>query len=363
MISLANGSYSHEDVREQLLKHREIDFKYELLDKDEKTLGALNAEGFISVDTESHIKRVGRFTVVEQGEVDFLNERIRPSMGVKVGGRYLWYPLGVFLLESPSRQSHGGYVTRSIEAYDKSIILRDDRFTNNYYIAKGTPYTNAIQLILQSAGIINYFITPSALTTIAAIEFDIGTSKLDAINELAKALNYNELYVDVYGCFRVEAYVPYEDRTIDGRYATDKKSIVFSGASENIDLFNVPNIIVRYLESAEAGYLVSTVTNSDAGSPLSTVSRGRNIVDVQPVYDIADQTTLNAYTQRLMDEAKLYKTLTFETALMPHHGVSDCLFVTNKELNISGKYIETGWQMELKVGGTMTHNCRKVANV
>lgn len=365
MLSLANGNYSHEDIRQRLLDSREIAFKYELLDKDERTLGMLNAEGSISVDAESQIKRVGRFTVKEESDVDvdFLNKRIRPSMGIKVDGRFLWYPLGVFLCESPSRQARGGYITRTIEAYDKSIILRDDKFTDNYYIAKGTPYTNAIQAILQSAGIINYYITPSTLTTISDIELEIGTSKLDAINQLAKSLNYNDLYVDVYGCFRVEAYVAYEEREIDGRYTTDKKSIVYSGASESIDLFGVPNVIVRYLENAESNYLVSTVTNDDPSNPLSTVSRGRNIVDVRPVYDIANQATLTAYTQRLMSEAKYYKTLTFETALMPHHGVYDCLYVSNRELGIACKYIETSWSMNLEVGAKMLHNCKAVADV
>lgn len=360
MLNLANGSYTHEYIRNQLLKNREIDFKYELLDNNNRTLGAVSAEGFISVNSESQIKRVGRFEVIEKGDVDFLNSRLRPYMGIKIEGRYIWYPLGVFLLESPARQARNGYISRSIEAYDMSVILRDDCFTDNYSIPKGTPYTNAIIQILSDAGIVNYYITPSALVTPAAIEFEIGTSRLSAINQLAKAINYNELYVDVYGCFRVEAYVPYEERKADGSYSTDENSVILPGGSESIDLFNVPNVVVRYRENAEAEYIRAEVVNDNPSSQLSTVRRGRHIVDVAPVYDIADQATLNAYTQRLVAETKLYKTLDIETAIMPHHGVNDCLYIRDKQLDVSGKYIETAWSMQLKVGASMSHTLRKV---
>lgn len=360
MLNLASGNYSHQYIREQLFKNREIDFKYELLNNNNKTLGTVSAEGFISVNSESQIKRVARFEVIEKGDVDFLNSRLRPYMGIKIDGRYIWYPLGIFLLESPSRQAKTGYITRSIEAYDLSIILRDDCFTDNYSIPKGTSYTNAIIQILADAGIINYYITPSTLVTPAAVEFEIGTSRLTAINQLAKAINYNELYVDVTGCFRIEAYIPYEERKADGSYSTDESSVILPGGSESIDLFNVPNVIVRYRENAETDYIRAEAINDDPNSQLSTIRRGRHIVDVAPVYDIADQATLNAYTRRLVAESKLYKTLDISTGLMPHHGVNDCLYIRDRQLNVSGKYIETAWNMQLQVGASMSHTLKKV---
>ena len=360
MLNLASGSYTHEYVRAQLMKSREINFKYELLDNNNRTLGTVSAEGFISVNADSQIKRVGRFEVIEKDGIDYLNSRLRPYMGIKLNGKYIWYPLGIFLLESPSRYAKGAYITRSIEAYDLSVILRDDCFTDNYTVPKGTSYTNAIIQIMADAGVINYYITPSTLVTPSAIEFEIGTSRLTAINQLAKAINYNELYVDATGCFRVESYIPYEERKADGSYSTDANSVIIANNSESIDLFNVPNVVVRYRENAEAEYIRAEVVNDNPSSQLSTVRRGRHIVDVAPVYDIADQATLTAYTRRLVAESKLYKTLDIQTALMPHHGVNDCFYIRDKQLGVSGKYIETAWSMDLKVGGIMHHTLRKV---
>ena len=56
MLNLASGNYSHQYIREQLFKNREIDFKYELLNNNNKTLGTVSAEGFISVNSESQIQ-------------------------------------------------------------------------------------------------------------------------------------------------------------------------------------------------------------------------------------------------------------------------------------------------------------------
>ena len=64
-----------------------------------------------------------------------------------------------------------------------------------------------------------------------------------------------------------------------------------------------------------------------------------------------------------MAETKVYQKITFETLNMPNHEYSDCLYINNSELSIAGKYIETAWQMDLKIGGKMKHLCRKAVGL
>ena len=275
----------------------------------------------------------------------------------------LTYPLGLFLMSSPTRKPLGGSIQRTVDCYDKTQILEDDRFTARYVVQKQTAYTAAVASIIASANIIQTDIEHSDAETETDIEFPIGTSKLSACNALLNAINYYPIYADSQGRIAVKPYkLPYE-RPIDAVFDTGELSITASGAQEDMDMFNVPNKIVRYLENAERGYMISSIQDDNPESKLSTVSRGRTIVDIAAVSDVASQSALDAMVARILAERQIYQTLSFETLNMPNHEYADCLYIDNKEIGVSGKFIETAWEMDLSVGGRMRHTCRKAVNV
>ena len=109
--------------------------------------------------------------------------------------------------------------------------------------------------------------------------------------------------------------------------------------------------------------MIASITNDDPLSKLSTVSRGRTLVDVQAVSDIADSETLAAYTAREAAEKKIYQKITFDTATMPNHESFDCLYIVNKDLGVQGKYVELSWTLDMKVGGKMQHTCRRAVSI
>lgn len=363
MYSLESNGYSDAEMRELLKKDRHVWYEFDLLDKDEIPLGKITASGSIDYNSEVAIQRVASLEIIEERDIDFLSERVRPSMCVETPNGTARFPLGIFLMSSPSRRASCGTIGREIDCYDKCQILADDKFTSRHLIAANTTYVSAISAIITSAGISDARITPSAKETAAPLEFEIGTSKLEAVNALLKAINYNSIYANANGKLIAEPYVSPLVRNIDCSYATDKKSITLPNAEEELDVFNAPNKIVRYLETADRGVLISSYTNSDPYSKLSTVSRGRTIVDIEAVDDIADQATLDAYTVRIATEKKIYQKVIFRTAVMPNHESNDCIYVINKDLDVSGKYIETAWNIEMKNGGAMSHTCRKAVSI
>lgn len=363
MYSLETENYSEREVLKALRSHRTVSYRYELLDKNDRPIGDVTASGSISFDSNSAIKRVASLSITEGKEVDYLSDRIKPYMRLKVAGKMLEFPMGVFLMSSPSRQADAISISKNVECYDKTQILSDDKFDTRHLIRAGENYINAVATIIASAGITNYRLEASSLTLRTDIEFALGTSKLLAINQLLKAINYNELWADSYGCIRATQYQQPEGRKIDIYYVPGKESIVVPGGEELLDTFQAPNKIIRYLENAESECIKAMVINSDPASKLSTVSRGRTIVDIEAVDDIADQATLEAYTQRVAAEKKIYQQVIFSSAVMPHHEFLDCLYLRNKELDVSGKFIETAWSIDMSVGGTMTHTCRKAVSI
>ena len=364
MYKLAQGGFTSEEVARLLRQSRTVTYGFDILDKNEVTIGAAHSSDCkIFNNIDASIQRSASLTLVESGDIDFASDRLRPYMMLHTDKGMLTYPLGLFLMSSPTRRPSGGSIQRMVECYDKTQILEDDKFTERYVVQKQTAYTAAVAAIIASAGITQTDIEHSSSETETDIEFSIGTSKLSACNALLDAINYYPVYADSYGRIAVKPYILPYNRSIDAVFDTGELSITASGAQEDMDMFNVPNKIVRYLENAERGYLISSIQDDNPESKLSTVSRGRTIVDIAAVSDVADQGALDTMVARLLAERQIYQTLSFETLNMPNHEYADCLYIDNKEINVSGKFIETAWQMDLSVGGRMRHTCRKAVNV
>jgi hypothetical protein len=303
--------------------------------------------------------------VPEATEIDYLSDRIKPHMEIRMrDGNWIDFPLGVFLLSTPTRHDEVNGVYRDIEAYDGLIILDDDKFTSRYNIPAGTKYTKAVEDILKGAGITRFNIADKGDTLSNDKEFKIGTSKLQAVNELLSAINYTPIWVDANGYFTAFQYVSPADRREDYTYADDELSIIYNGMEEELDLTETANSWVVTQSNPEKEPLVSTKVNDNPDSPTSTVNMGRTIVDFREVDDIADQATLDAYVERIAFEAsQVFGKLKFKTALMPFHEYSDVLRVKYDSLKIDYRFSETAWKMKLEAGGEMEHEVRRVVNI
>jgi hypothetical protein len=186
--------------------------------------------------------------------------------------------------------------------------------------------------------------------------------KLTAINEILTAINYTSLQFNAFGVAVSRPYVLPTERTPTEIYKTDQISVIRPGATQTYDYFNAPNVVIRYLSSPDrSSTLISIVENNNPASPLSTVSRGRRIVNISAVNNIANQEELDKYTKReAINIMQRFGELSFTTADMPHHEIEDCLYIIHNGLGIAETYIEQSWSMQLEVAGEMQHKARRV---
>lgn len=345
---------------------RKLRFRYDLLNKDNQYLKTLNnvLAGEVSMNSLAEIKRTARFSLKDDGSIDYLNDRIQPFVEIKMKNGYISFPLGIYLLSSPTRKDQTNGVFRDIEAFGGLLILRDDKFEQRYIVSAGTRYYDEIISILQSTGITKYNIENTDAVLQRDIEFEPGKEKLFAINELLRQINYTPIYDDENGIFTSSYYRSPAVKSADYIYKDDELSVTFRGMEEELDLFNIPNKWVVICTNAEQDPLAATYTNENPDSLTSTINRGRTIVDFREVSDIASQASLDSYVQRIAFEAsQVYGKITFETALMPMHDYSDVLEIDYSPLGIKGKYAETSWTMPLTVGAKMRHEVRKVVQI
>lgn len=339
---------------------RKVAFRYECLDRtDQYRFPVSVSDCSITYDSLSELKSSARFSMPDNPSVDFLNDRIRVVCTVTVGAEAREYPLGVYLLSSPARNTNGLSVVRDIEGYSKLQIYADDLVESRYIVAVGT---NIVNEIIRLLGTFKYRIPSSALTLATNREWEIGTSKLKIINDLLETINYTSLRVGNDGHFESEVYVLPADRPVDFAYLNIPGGVLGTDVTDDLDLFSVPNVFVRYIDNPDVPALRSVYINDNPYSPSSTVNRGRNITSCEKVDDVADQATLDAIARRdAANASQVYSHVSFSTAIMPIHGYMNTIRLRHK--TVDGIYQETGWEIDCRAGEMMRHTVRKVVQV
>lgn len=340
---------------------RKVSYRYELLNKDNLKIGDLDMiTGTIDCQADAKIKKSGSFQISESRfkDIDYLNDRICPYMIIDD----VSYPLGVFLISGKNRQKRNGSIYRNIEAFDLTQILLEDRTTDRYYVSKGTSYYLLIRQLIESANIFNTQIVYTDLKVQRDREFELGTPKIDIINALLEEINYTNIYVNERGFISAKPYIIPTLREIQHQYIIGKNlKVQKDSLKEELDIFDVPNVYVGVVSNSEQATLKSKYINDNPASPMSTVSRNRNIVKVVDVNDIANGEVLNGYIKRVAyEESNAYSVINFDTLNEPDHSFGDCIYIKEPSFNLGHKYIETGWSMELKAGSIMSHTARRI---
>ena len=370
MQSLELSNFSNQEVKDALHGKggtRNVKFTYNLLDKNDLFKKELSNVLSCTIDCDStaSIQRTAKFTMTSDSDLNFLSDRVQPMFHIQIGGKWASWSLGIFILASPQEDDSNttGVKIYSIDAYDKNQILKSISFDRRYFIRRETTYSDVISQLLLYCGIDNYNITPTTEVVQVDREYEEGANVLDTINELLREVNYTNIKVDEEGVYVAEPYIPQSEREPDYEYDSGDLSIIYKGVKNKIDNFNTPNKWVVIMSNPEVAPIKATAVNNDPNSPLSIVSRGRTITDVQRVDNISSISKLNSYLKQVVDSSTDgVQEVEFETALMPMHSIEDTLALKYSQTDIEGKFIEESWSMNLKVGEKMLHRVRLAKN-
>lgn len=290
--------------------------------------------------------------------VDYLSDEIEPILiidGVE-------HKLGVFLPATVTPSESAGAAQVQIEAFDRCWRVRDVYSENLTYFAEGTPYLTAIESLLTQAGITTVLATPTAATLAEAREdWNIGTSFLTIVNDLLTEINYNPLWFNQDGVAILEpASVPTAaniEHTLD---ADNVESLIIPEISRQTDIYQAPNVFVAYCANPDkSGIWTATAENTNPQSPLSVQRRGRRIMKVERLDNIASEALLQDYVDQKRNDSMISgETINIQTALLPGYGVADVVALHYGE--ISAVCIDRAWSMNLSVGGTMSHTLERV---
>jgi hypothetical protein len=347
---------------------RKVTFRFELLNQNEVRVGEVECiSAKIKYAEKPSVMRSALFEIphAKLGKFDMLTCKIRPWFILHMDKRgTVEWPLGIFLPSKCETRLDEGKKTLIISAYDKTIILDEDRLTSRFFISAGSSYVGTIERILGTAGIIFSNIAASDKTFATDMEYPIGMNKRELADELLRQLNYSPIYADENGRLCSFAYINPADRKIDAAYG-GRHSALLPQMEQNVEYTGVANVFTRTALNVERGEITSTYVNDDPMNPYSTVRRGRKIVDYAQIDSINSQETLDIFTKRVAIERSITSSLlTFRTPIMPQYGAFTTLFLEIPEiLDTPAKFTETAWEMDLSNGGVMKHEARRILRI
>lgn len=330
--------------------------------------GFQNNPPTIKMDSNGEIKTVlqGTFekTVLDRRkqrvEFDPFSDELQPVLTINGYS----YNLGIFVPASanPSYDEIGEQETLTIEAYDRAWYAKTTTGKERVFLKRGTNYLDAVESLLAASGIglVNRTDSENVLSEDRE-DWDLGTNYLTIINDLLKEISYKELWFDSTGTAILEPIstptVQHIQHTLDARKVT---SLVRPGLSRKTDFYKTPNIYICVCDNPEKSATYTAIAkNTNQYSPLSIQRRGREIVELVTVNNIANQNALQKYADQLLFESMMTgETIEVDTSLLPGWGIGDVVSLHYKDIH--ALCVSRSWNMQLKAGGAMNHTLEKI---
>lgn len=242
------------------------------------------------------------------------------------------FPLGTFLVQTPSVAFDGKVKNISLDAYSPLLELKDRKPDLGYTVLKNHNIMEWVSdLAAQNA---RAPVVPATGTTDTL--YDNYTAApddnwLDYLSSLMSNARYS-FSLDELGRIlftpsqRTDAMQP------RWTFSDDNSSILYPSIQDDYDLYGIPNVIeVIYSGENSNGTpltLYSRVVNDDASSPTSTVSRGREVLyrDTSPsISGTPNQGYLDEYAERTLRQMnEIQHTITYSHGYCPVR-VGDCV--------------------------------------
>lgn len=311
-------------------------FEYRVIDpatwKEKKILDNIKS---CTIERDSEADTLGSATIdVEESTGECY---IRVYLVTIQNGETERFPLGTFLVQTPSSSFDGKAYSISMDAYTPLIELKEKMPAYGYSLPEGENIMDKVYA-LTNENVRAPVVKAKADDTLTG-DFVANTDDtwMSFLKDLAANAEYS---FDIDEMGRI-LFAPDQDTdAMQPVWAFDdsNSSILYPDISLDHDLYGIPNV-VEVIYSSDNNYFFSRVVNDDPNSPTSTVNRGREII-----YRDTNPSISGSLTQeRIDDRAKqLLKSLsTLEYTVSYTHGycpvrLGDCVRLNYKNAGLDG---------------------------
>lgn len=246
-------------------------------------------------------------------------------------------PLGTYLVISPSTGYDGKTKTNSMDGYTPLIELKEKQPPIGYSIFKDSNVMENAYLIVRDnvrAPVVRNDKTDKLYGDFVANTDDTWMSYVSDLISNAKC----ELGLDELGRILFPPVQKIAALQPVWTYSDDDDSVIYSDITIDHDLYDIPNVVeVIYSYGSEMFY--SRVVNDDPNSPVSTVSRGREIthrVTDLNMSAMPSQEQIDDYAKDLLESLSTVSyTISYTHGYCPVR-LGDCVRIDYKEAGLNG---------------------------
>lgn len=236
------------------------------------------------------------------------------------------YPLGTYLVQTPSSNFDGKVRDVSMDAYTPLLELKESPPPIGYYVPKDENIMDiAYRLTREHARA--PVVKPNCSTL---LHYDFVAETSDTWMTFLIDLIANAKYKFALDEMGRILFSPNQDTAPlqpVWTYTDDNSSILYPELTMDHDLYGIPNV-VEVLYSDGAGSYHARVVNDDPNSPISTVSRGREIIyretDPSVIGDPTNNQIQEYAEQLLRNLSTLEYTITYTHGYCPVR-LGDCV--------------------------------------
>lgn len=267
------------------------------------------------------------------------------------------FPLGTYLCQTTGEGFDGKVKDVTLDAYAPLLELKEKNPPLGYSIG------NRANIMQTATRIVTQNVRAPVIGAETSYELnypfvaEVNDTWYTFISDLLASIRYS-LDVDELG--RI-IFVPEQDTNSlqpIWTYNDDNSSILQPEFNVSRDLYGIPNVLEVVYTEEDGSYMYSKVVNDDPDSPISTVTRGREVMQriTDPeLYSVPVQVQLDDYAkQTLRNLSTIEYTLTYTHGYCPVR-VGDCVLINYERagiVNQKAKVIrqkikcETGCQVE-----------------
>jgi hypothetical protein len=265
--------------------------------------------------------------------------------------------LGAYYVDTPEEDLSLTTSTFDATGYDVLSVL-DDPVGDDYSIDSGVLYLALVEQILLDRGITKYHIDQDQAAAVALSPkvwtLDETPSWLEVVNYCLAAVGYQGIWTDWNGAFQVRAYRTPTDRSPEWWFTANvANTLLTQRRKRSRDFYDAPNRWIFYQSNVTEDQPIDgdgryEYVNASFGDTSVEARGGRTITKPPEGVDVADQTSLIAYAQRVIDADTLIpQRISIETAPMPLIWHMDRYAVSDPQIGVAQDVLSASWSMNL----------------
>ena len=318
------------------LKSMQQTFEYYIVDPGTwKDMQLINNVKSCSINRDTEAETLGSATIDVTESVGECY--IRVYLITIQNGAKDKYPLGTYLIQTPSSKFDGKNKIVSVDAYTPLLELKENPPPIGYSVLKDTNIMETAYKITKEQA--RAPVVAAACTETLFSDFVANTDDtwMTFLNDLMANAKYT-FTLDELG--RI-LFSPKQDMaSLQPVWTFDdsNSSILYPEINMDYDLYGIPNVVEVIYSSDDRCYY-SRVVNDDSNSPTSTVSRGREIIHrvTEPIlYGNPTDEQVNEYAVRLLRSlSSIEYTVNYSHGYCPVK-IGDCVRLNYSKAGLNG---------------------------